>query len=481
MISATDSPRKRTLVVPKISALHDRAASTFLTHILIVPLAYSMAIFVRYEGHVPAELVAVFGSTVAFLLFARMTALAVFDVYQASWLHVGLRDLVALLNASAVGSALFAGLLAVTGQIPPVMPSVLLLEGMFFVFLSGGMRFGVRLLDENGVLRREPRARASRGTRALIIGAGEAGEALVRQLQHDARQGVEVVGLVDDDPRLRGRRIHGVPVVGPTRDLVDLVARHGADLVIIAIASATAEQMRRIVKHCMDTGVAFKTIPSLHDLLYGSGRLGQLREVDVADLLGRKPVELSVVERSTEMRGATVAVTGGAGSIGSELARQIARLGPSRLVLVDVAENGLYRQQLELAAANPGLEVVPIVCDVANEPALLQVFLEHAPEFVFHAAAHKHVPMMERHVVEAARNNVLGTLSVARAAVEVGARNVTVISTDKAIHPSSVMGATKRAGERLVLELPEFRGSSTRFCAVRFGNVLGSDGSVVPL
>jgi FlaA1/EpsC-like NDP-sugar epimerase len=275
--------------------------------------------------------------------------------------------------------------------------------------------------------------------------------------------------------------LHGVTVLGETTQLAELARVYDADLLIIAIPDATAEQMRRIVKRAMETGVPFKTVPCLQDLLHGSGRLSQLRNVDVADLLGRQAVELALVERCRDLKGATVLVTGGAGSIGSELARQLARLGPRQIVLVDVSENGLYRQQLELGAAHPNIEIVPFVGSVTQAGVMHRLFMEVRPRFVFHAAAHKHVPLMERHIVEAVRNNVIGTLSVARAAVASGVPNVTFVSTDKAINPSSVMGATKRAGERIVLELPEFRDADTRFCAVRFGNVLGSDGSVVPL
>lgn len=481
MTPATDSPRTRFSRVRVDSLLQNRAAITFITHFVITLVSYTLAIFVQYEGQIPGELAAVFGSTVSLLLLARLTGLAMFKIYRASWLHVGLRDLIALLSASAVGSGLFAGLLTLAGQIPPVMPSVLLLEGMFFVFMAGGLRFGVRILDENGVLRRGSKVKASRPSRALVIGAGEAGEALVRQLQHDARQGIDVVGLVDDDPRLQGTRLHGVAVLGDTTRLAALASVYEADLLIIAIPNATAEQMRRIVKRAMETGVPFKTVPSLRDLLHGSGRLSQLRNVDVVDLLGRQAVELALVERCTELKGATVLVTGGAGSIGSELARQLARLGPGQIVLVDVSENGLYRQQLELGAAYPNIKIVPFVGSVTQAGVMHRLFMERQPRFVFHAAAHKHVPLMERQIVEAVRNNVLGTLSVARAAVASGVPNVTFISTDKAINPSSVMGATKRAGERIVLELPKFKDADTRFCAVRFGNVLGSDGSVVPL
>jgi FlaA1/EpsC-like NDP-sugar epimerase len=276
-------------------------------------------------------------------------------------------------------------------------------------------------------------------------------------------------------------RMHGVPVIGATSNLSEIIAQRQIELVVIAIPSATREQMRRIVQPCMDSGVEFKIVPSMREVLDGRARLSELRAVQVEDLLGRETVALEMQGVREDLEARVVMVTGGAGSIGSELARQVAGRQPARLVVVDQAETPLYYVTMELEAAFPGVEVVPVVADIANEARMLSVFRQHRPDTVFHAAAYKHVPMMEDNAVEAVRNNTLGTLCVAQLAAQFGARKFVLISTDKAVHPSSVMGATKRLAEQVVLGWPTLRKSSTDFRAVRFGNVLGSDGSVLPL
>jgi FlaA1/EpsC-like NDP-sugar epimerase len=270
-------------------------------------------------------------------------------------------------------------------------------------------------------------------------------------------------------------------VAGGIDDIGSLVRQHRIELLVIAVPSATPEQMQRIVDRCVETGVEFQIVPSLEELLDGRARSGQLRKVEIDDLLGRQPIQLKTQHVEDDLAGRVVLVTGGAGSIGSELARQIARFRPARLILVEQAESPLYFVHLEIAKAHPELDVVPVVGDVADTGRMEHVFSRYKPDYVFHAAAYKHVPMMERNVVEAVRNNVLGTLQLAECAARHEVGKFVLISTDKAVRPSSVMGATKRIAERIVLGWPTLRRSRTDFRAVRFGNVLGSDGSVIPL
>jgi FlaA1/EpsC-like NDP-sugar epimerase len=345
-----------------------------------------------------------------------------------------------------------------------------------FIFLAGGIRFAIRCARE-GQFPLQP----GHGRRTLVIGAGEAAERLLRQSFHDGRRGMRFVGLLDDNVGTHGRSLHGVRVLGDTRQLPDLAKKHRAELLVIAIPSATGEEIRRIVTACETTGLDFKKLPSLQELLEGSVQAGQLKDVEVEDLLGRKPVYLDLACVEHDLAGQTVLVTGGAGSIGSELARQIAGFSPRRLILLEQAESPLYFVHLELSKNYPGLEVVPIIGDITDAKRVDAAFAQYRPDYVFHAAAYKHVPMMESNVGEAVTNNVLGTLRVAEAAARHGARKFVLISTDKAVNPSSVMGTTKRLAERIVLGWPALRGSRTDFRAVRFGNVLGSDGSVVPL
>jgi FlaA1/EpsC-like NDP-sugar epimerase len=269
--------------------------------------------------------------------------------------------------------------------------------------------------------------------------------------------------------------------VGTTADLARLVARYRVEVIVVAIPSATGEQMRRLTERCSGLGVEFKIVPPLGELLDGRARLSQLRAVKIEDLLGREPIRLDMHPIHADLRGKTVLITGGAGSIGSELARQIASYEPSRLILMEQAESALYFINHELLRSYPDTAIVPVIADVANSERIDRIFAEYRPDYVLHAAAYKHVPMMESNVPEAVRNNIFGTLSVAQAAARHGVKKFVLISTDKAVNPSSVMGATKRVAERLILGLPELRDSRTDFRAVRFGNVLGSDGSVIPL
>src|SRR2546426_1064854 len=344
--------------------------------------------------------------------------------------------------------------------------SVFLLDWVVMIFFSGGIRFAARALRES----RLARARLDDGRRTIIIGAGEGGEQLLRQVLHDPRAGMNVVGFVDDKPETHGRTLHGVPVLGHTGRLKELAAKYDVELLVIAMRSVTGARTRRIVDRCRETGVEFKIIPSIDDLLKKRATIDQLRDVAIEDLLGRDPVHLNLEQIKQDLAGKSILVTGGAGSIGSELARQIASYGPARLVLLERAESALYFTHLEVAKANPGVEVVPFIGSITYPDRLEEMFRLYQPNYVFHAAAYKHVPMLESNATEAVWNNVFGTLRVAECAALHGVEKFVLISTDKAVNPTSVLGATKRIGERIVLELPSLCEAATDFRAVRFGN-----------
>src|SRR6266550_9608034 len=420
-----------------------RRTLILLVHIALIPLAYLAAFGLRFDFQIPPQEFAHFQTTVWYLLGIRLIVFWAGGLYRGYWKHVGLRDLVDLGLAVTISSAAFVAALSLLGLLRGMPRSVFLLDWVVMIFFSGGIRFAARALRES----RLARARLDDGRRTIIIGAGEG----------------------------------GVHLLGHTGRLKELAAKYDVELLVIAMRSVTGAQTRRIVDRCRETGVEFKIIPSIDDLLKKRATIDQLRDVAIEDLLGRDPVHLNLEQIKHDLAGKSILVTGGAGSIGSELARQIASYGPARLVLLERAESALYFTHLEVAKANPDVEVVPFIGSITNPDRLEEMFRLYRPNYVFHAAAYKHVPMLESNVTEAVWNNVFGTLRVAECAALHGVEKFVLISTDKAVNPTSVLGATKRIGERIVLELPSLCEAATDFRAVRFGNVLGSDGSVVPL
>jgi FlaA1/EpsC-like NDP-sugar epimerase len=311
----------------------------------------------------------------------------------------------------------------------------------------------------------------------LVLGAGRAGEALARDLRRDSQY--RAVGFLDDNPALRGAKLHGIPVLGTLDDLERVARETAAEMLLIAMPSASNQQMQRVVERCEQVDIAFRTVPRLQDVVEGRSSFNQIKEVAIEDLLGREPVSLDWTAIRTGLAGKRVLVTGGGGSIGSELSRQVARLGAETLIVLERSEYNLYRIEQELRREFPELLLRPLLGDCADDAVLERLLGEWRPQVVFHAAAYKHVPLLEEQVREAVRNNVLGTRAVAAAADRHSVETFVLISTDKAVNPANVMGATKRAAE---LVCHSFAGGSrTRFVTVRFGNVLDSAGSVVPL
>jgi FlaA1/EpsC-like NDP-sugar epimerase len=379
-------------------------------------------------------------------------------------------------SAATLSSLVLVVALFMTHLLEGLPRSVLLLDWLLFIMLAGAGRFAVRCLHE-GQFPNRP----AMGRRTIVIGAGEAAERLLRESFRENGGGLSFVGLLDDATQTHGLQLHGVPVLGAIDQVSGLAKLYRVELLVIAIPSATGEQVRRIVKLCADADVEFKILPSLRELIDGRAEIGQLRTVSIDDLLGRPPINLALEQVERDIARTTVLVTGGAGSIGAELGRQIAQFSPQKLILLDQSESPLYFTHLELTKASPALEVIPIIGDVTDAKRMEQVFAEYRPDFVFHAAAYKHVPLCEGNLAEAMRNNVLGTLQVADCAARSGAKRFVLISTDKAVNPSSIMGASKRLAERIVLAWPSLASSETDFRSVRFGNVLGSEGSVIPL
>lgn len=409
--------------------------------------------------------------------------------HHGSWRYVGLRDIFGVIRAALLGTFLFitsyfllenfwslvAGeRLIAKGVIHLRESSVFMLDWAATIVFVSASRILVRFYFEDV---RPQRLGDTR--RVLIVGAGNAGEAVLRELLRSSTDNFYCVGFLDDGvAQLRGR-IHGAEIVGRTKDIRTICESRRVHDVFIALDDSTPRSIRRLVEACEGLGVRFRTIPAITDVISGRVQVTQLRQVEITDLLGREPVQLDTVEIARQLRGKRVLVTGAGGSIGSEMCRQIAQFQPERLILVERSENALFEIDRELRKGWPNLDAVACVADITDLARIKGVFSTELPTIVFHAAAHKHVPMMECNAGEAIKNNIGGTATIARACIAVDVEKMVMISTDKAVNPTSLMGCTKRVAEIFVQSL--LGTANTQFVTVRFGNVLGSSGSVVPI
>jgi FlaA1/EpsC-like NDP-sugar epimerase len=452
--------------------LDHRSILVVCTQLGLIAAANVSAFALRFEGDIPSDYVRLFLWGLPVVLATYGIGLVAFGIQRGLWRYVGLHDLGRILWASVVSSLVFYGVLhGLLGWVA-YPRSVIILTGVLSGLFLAGIRLVVRWFRE-WLHVVDPAAR-----RVLVVGAGNAGELLVRDMLSDASALYRPVGLVDDDPIKRKMKIHGVPVVGAIADITSLARSLVAHEIIVAIPSASTSLKQRILAASEGCKVPIKTLPSVKQLLANPAALRQVRPMSLEDLLQREPIQMDRQELYPLLEGKRVLVTGAGGSIGSELCRQIARYHPATLILFERYENGLFALDLELRALYPKLTIIPAIGDVTVHERVTEVLQQTDPDLVFHAAAHKHVPLMELNPKEAVRNNVLGTKTVAEASLARGVDRFVLISTDKAVNPTSVMGATKRVAEDLMQSL-NCRGR-TKFTVVRFGNVLGSNGSVVP-
>lgn len=444
----------------------------FLHDLVMVVLAWLGAYWLRFNLSLPPpKYVDSALETLPVVLLVQLLVFSRLGLYRGVWRFASVPDLIRIGKSALVGVALLAVALYFYNRLEDVPRSVPPLYVMLLGLLLAGPRLIYRMWKDQGIA-------LVVGRRTLVVGAGRAAELLVRDLLRARDSRFIPVALVDDDPGKKGSEIHGVRVRGPCELIPALVERLEIEAILIAVPSATDREMRRIVETCEGTGIPFLTLPSVQDMLAGQ-MAGNLREVSIEDLLGRTPVQLDRRAVQAHVAGVRILVTGGGGSIGSELCKQIARFAPAELVIFEQCEYNLYRIEQTLRRSFPDLRLVARLGDVTDRLAVERAMLEARPDILFHAAAYKHVPLLQGQARQAVRNNVIGTRIVAEAACAAGVRQFVLISTDKAVRPTNVMGATKRAAEKLVQSLNGDGG--TRFITVRFGNVLDSAGSVVPL
>ncbi len=453
--------------------------------VVLFALALAGAYFIRFDFSPPPGQVRQMMLAAALILPLKLTVFYLFGMYLGMRRYTSLSDLLRLIKATSVSSLIIFAYLLFFHRFEGFSRGVYVMDGILTLILTGGVRISMRMIHQKGLFRKIKERRrifgpknAWKNKRVIIVGAGDAAEKTFREIEGNPSLPGRVVAFVDDAHSKHGRSIHGVPIAGTIAELPALAGKLNADELIIAIPSATGPQMRAIVEVCERTGLPFKTLPGLGEIINDKVSVKDLRDVDYADLLGREPVVLDTERIRSYLRNKTVMVTGPGGSIGSELCRQIVRHGPKRLVLFESSEPNLYDIQMELEHRLKFRPYTPILGAVQDQGLARRVFERFRPDVVFHAAAYKHVPMLEHNPWQAVWNNVRGAQNIMSLAAECRAERFILVSSDKAVRPTSVMGASKRCCERL---MHACTGSDTRFMAVRFGNVVGSAGSVVPL
>jgi len=440
--------------------------------LILLSLSYFLAYQLRFDWNVPGEEYIVFFKCLPIVIVLRIATFYYFGIYKNLWKYINVRDLVTIISACTVSSILIVALVSLIGDMGHSR-SVFLIDWLLSITMIGGSRLAIRFSSD--ILTSENKVRNN----VLIIGTGDVGEMLLKMLDINGRDRYNIVGFIDNDPLMQGRMVHGFKVFGATHNIPELAPMLRIDEVLIAEPKLSADKMKQIIKYCKQANLRHRIVPAVNDILSGSVHLSQFRDVEISDLFGRQTVELDLSAIETFLMGKKVLVTGAGGSIGSELCRQIAEQRPKYIVLVDKNENYLYEIQCELNSQFPSLVIHCRLGSITNQQKLRRIFEEYRPEIVFHAAAQKHVPLSENNREEAIWNNVFGTRLLADTADEFGISDFVMVSTDKAVNPTSIMGATKRVAELYIQALS--KKSRTNYVTVRFGNVLNSNGSVIPI
>jgi len=453
-----------------------RRLLVFAVDVALIAVAYVAAFLLRFDFSIPADQWTIFLKGLWIVLAIKPLVFLVSGLYRNLWRYASLHDAMEIFKVITISSVMAVFTVMYVRHFDSFPRSIFILDWFLLFSLVSASRLVWRIYREMYYL---PLKASGSGKKTLIVGAGEAGSMLLKEMRKQHGSEYNIIGFVDDDRQKQGMMLHRVPVIGTIDHLKGLVRKHKIEEIVVAIPSAHGKMLRRIVGACEKAKVAVKTIPGITDIITGKIAISQIKDVDIEDLLGREPVVLDEQSISSYLTGKKILISGAAGSIGSEICRQVARFNPAKIILLDAAETPLFYTEKELAEKYPELRIIPLVADIRNSARIEMVFDQFMPEVVFHAAAYKHVPMMEYNPVEAVTNNTLGTRKLADAAHRFGVKNFVMISTDKAVNPTNVMGASKRAAEIYVQALAQK--SQTRFTTVRFGNVLGSNGSVIPI
>ena len=447
---------------------------------------------IRFDFEIPETNWVSMLSILPYLFAVKLICFYFFDLYKGMWRYTGLNDLLNIVKASTVSTLCIIVVILYVNRFESISRSVFIIDWCITIFLLISLRVFTRLCfmqftetvkfsDMKDALLQIIRVRRKKGKSVLIIGAGDCGEMICREFKENASVDSHVIGFLDDDRNKIGRKIHGVSVLSLIENLPRVVELENVQQVIIAIPSASAKRMREIVSLCKSTEVNFKTVPNMAEIIDGKVSISSIRNVEYRDLLGRKPVELDKKELENSLKGKVVFVTGAAGSIGSGLCQQICRYSPTKIILFERAESPLYELDLGLKKDFKGIHIIPVLGDIQNMGELYKNFDLFKPDIVFHAAAYKHVPMLEYYPWKAVENNIIGTRNLVELADQFTCEKFVFVSTDKAVNPFNIMGASKRVAEMIVQSQSILKNSHTNFITVRFGNVIGSVGSVVPL
>jgi FlaA1/EpsC-like NDP-sugar epimerase len=455
------------------------------TDIVIVTLSLFLAYLLRFEFHVDSEYLSQYVALVPFAVGIKLSFFFVFGLYRGMWRYTSTGDFWRLVQATIFSQLALIAFVAYISHFSGYPRSVFIIDAILTILGTGGLRLGIRSLYQYpGTPFSLARSffllgtSARRGNPTLIVGAGDAAEKVCREILEDKDESYHLIGFVDDDATKQGRLLHGIPIRGKIADIPRIADTFGVNEILIALPSAKGPAMRIILEACKKTNARVKTLPGIKDLIGGKVSIRDLRDINYADLLGRTPVTLESHKIAEYLKGKTVLITGAGGSIGSELCRQIIAFGPERMVLVEGCEEHLYAIQMELLHELKFHKYIPILGLIQDEMLMDRVFVAFKPDVVFHAAAYKHVPMIENNPWQAVDNNILGTKIIMETAARHHTDRFVLVSTDKAVRPTNVMGASKRATEIIMQTVQD---STTTFLAVRFGNVVGSSGSVIPL